>query len=127
MEPARTEPRRPDALRDARRLIEELPGLVSDRVHVFSLELARARRSLVLLVLMLGAAALCGTIGWAVLCGALVALALHFGIHWGWALFAIGFVHLLAAALLLDRARRRVPHLAFPATQRCLTVAGRRA
>ena len=104
-------------------LLSELPGLVSDRVHLLSLEVKRAGRTLVeLIVLVLGAAILLAT-GWLALWGAFTAALVEAGLGWGWAFLVTLLINLGAGAWALLRARRMAPLLGLPATLRHLTPA----
>ena len=107
----------------ASRLLHELPGMVSDRLELLSLELRRASKSLVtMIVLGLVAAILLLTAwfaAWIGIAGALVAV----GLHWGWALAIVLAINIGGAVFALLRARALVTDLTLPATKRRLTLA----
>jgi hypothetical protein len=112
-----------EGLLDALQAIwRDLPGLVSDRVDLLSLELLRAGRSLAQIVALIVAAAILGVTAWLVLwvgvAGALVAL----GLHWAWALLLVLAVNALAAWAAVARVRRLLPNLRLPATRRHLML-----
>lgn len=103
-------------------LLQELPGLVSDRVELLSLELVRAGRALAQILMLVVAAAVLAVTGWLALwAGATVAL-LEAGLHWAWALALVLALNLAAALLALRRIRRLVPLLQLPRTRRHLTL-----
>lgn len=104
-------------------LLQELPGLVSDRVHLLSLELKRAGQTLVrLIALVLGAAILLAT-AWLALWAAIAVLLVEAGLAWGWAFFIVLLLNLGAAVWALLQAKRLAPLLGLPATLRHLTLA----
>ena len=100
----------------------ELPGLLSDRVELFSLELHRAGLALMQIAALVVAAAILGVTAWLVLWGAVVALLVMAGLHWLLALALVLAANLLAAWLALARVRRLLPSLKLPATRRHLMV-----
>jgi hypothetical protein len=100
----------------------ELPGLLSDRVDLLSLELLRVGRALAQLALMLVAVAVLGVTAWLVLWGAVVMGLLALGLPRGWALLIILLVNLGAIGLLLARMQSLLPDLKLPATRRHLTL-----
>lgn len=103
-------------------LLQELPGLVSDRVELLSLELVRAGRALAQILMLVVAVAVLAVTGWLALwAGATVAL-LEAGLHWAWALALVLALNLAAALLALRRIRRLVPLLQLPRTRRHLTL-----
>ena len=106
-----------------RGILRELPGLVSDRVELLSLELQRARGALAQIVALLVAVAILGVTAWIAGWGA-VALALieGTGLHWGWALAIVLAVNATAAWIAVARVRTLFPRLTLPATRRQLTV-----
>lgn len=110
-------------LQSVQSLLRELPGLVSDRVELLSLELSRAGRALARIVAFLVAAAILAVTAWlalwAVVGGVLVSV---LDLHWAWAALVICVVNLAAAALALMQLRRLLPMLGLPATRRHLTL-----
>lgn len=105
-----------------RGLVADLPGLVSDRVHLLSLELRRAGLALGQMVALGIAAAVLGVTGWLALWVGLVAAALHFGMPWGWAWAIVLALNLGGAFLIVKRVLALVHFLKLPATVRRLTV-----
>lgn len=104
-------------------LLRELPGLVSDRVELLSLELRRAGRALAQIVALIIAAAILAVTLWLVLWGVLVALlVVEWGWHWAPVLIGVALLNGLAVMLALRRVRALAPLLALPATQRHLTI-----
>lgn len=104
-------------------LLRELPGLVSDRVELLSLELRRAGRALAQIVALVIATAILGVTVWLVLWGVLVALlVVELGWHWAPVLAGVALLNGLAVMLALRRVRTLAPLLALPATQRHLTI-----
>lgn len=104
-------------------LVRELPGLVSDRVELLSLELKRASRALAQIVALVVAAAILGVTLWLVLWGVLVALlVVEWGWHWAPVLIGVAVLNGLAVMLALKRVRTLAPLLALPATQRHMTI-----
>lgn len=109
-----------------RALFADLPGIVSDRVHLLALELQRASMAfgrivaLALLAAILVATA--WTALWCAIAGGLIAL----GIQWPWVALLVLFVNLAAAVWALMQVKALAPLLALPATLRRLTDAGSR-
>lgn len=108
-----------------RGLVDEAPGLISDRVHLLALELKRARHVLVMLCALGALAALFAACGWFLLCAALVGWIVSLGLGWPVATVIVAAVNLIAAAVAARQLVARVPLLAFPATFRRLTIADR--
>jgi len=104
-------------------LLGELPGIVSDRVHLFALELARGSQALgQMLLLALCAVILAGTC-WVALCGGLALAAVHAGMHWSVALAAVITVNAALAFMIFRRVVALSALLRMPATLRHLTLA----
>ncbi len=103
-------------------LWRELPGLLSDRVELMSLELQRAGRALLQIVVLLVVAAILGVTAWLVLWGGIVAALLTLGMPLASALLVLLLFNVGAAWLVLRRARALVPRLALPATRRHLML-----
>ena len=104
-------------------LLQELPGLVSDRVHLLSLELKRAGLTLVrMIALLLGGAILLAT-AWLALWAAISVMLVSAGLGWGWAFAVVLLINLGAAAWALLQVKRLAPLLGLPATLRHLTLA----
>jgi hypothetical protein len=105
-----------------RGLVADLPGLVSDRVHLLALELRRAGMALGEIVVLGMAAALLGLTAWAGLWIGLVAGAIELGMPWGWAWALMLVLNLGAAYLAVRRLLGLLRFLRLPATMRRLTV-----
>lgn len=101
-------------------LWRDLPGLVSDRVELLSLELRRAGQALVQVLLLLVVAALLGVTAWLLLWAGIVAVLLAAGLHLAWALLIVLAVNLLVMAWAVVRVRSLLPRLKLPATRRHL-------
>jgi hypothetical protein len=103
-------------------LYRELPGLISDRVDLISLELHRAGRTLLQIVALLVVAAILGVTAWLVLWAGIVSAL----VAAGWPLvlaLAVALVsNIGASAWALFRMRRLLPLLGLPATRRHLTL-----
>lgn len=100
----------------------DLPGLVSDRVELLSLELQRAARALVQIVVLVVAAAILGVTAWLLLWAGIVGALVAAGLALHWALLAAVMLNLVAVALAAQRLKRLVPLLRLPATRRHLTL-----
>jgi ABC-type protease/lipase transport system fused ATPase/permease subunit len=103
-------------------LWQELPGLVSDRVELLSLELNRAGLALAQIAALVVAAAILGVTAWLALWGMVVALLVMAGLHWLVALGLALVANLLAAWWAVARARSLLPKLKLPATRRHLML-----
>lgn len=108
-------------LQALRALLADLPGVVTDRVHLLALELRRASGALgQMVVLGLFASILVATAWlafWVGVGGAVIAA----GLAWPWAVLLILLVNLGGAAWALVRVKALAPLLALPATLRRLT------
>jgi len=100
----------------------ELPGLVSDRVHLLSLELRRAGQALAKIVMLIVATAILGVTAWVALWGTVVGGLAALGLHWTVGLLTVLLVNLTAAALAVARMRQLAAWLQLPATLRHLTL-----
>jgi hypothetical protein len=104
-------------------LFADLPGLLTDRVHLLALELRRASGALGQMVALgLLAAILFGT-AWLAMWVGLAAGCLAMGLAWWWVALLVLFVNLCAAIWALMRVKALAPLLALPATLRRLTHA----
>jgi uncharacterized membrane protein YqjE len=103
-------------------LWRELPGLVSDRVELFSLELQRAAQALARIVALLVAVAVLGVTVWLVLWAVLIQLLVLAGLPLAAALVLAIAVNGLAIVLALHHVRRLLPQLKLPATRRHLMI-----
>jgi hypothetical protein len=99
-------------------LLHELPGLISDRVELFALELARAGRALARIVAWLVAIAIVGVTAWLALWAGLVVGLIQLGLHWAWALLIVLAINLVAAVVGLKQVRHLASRLSLPATRR---------
>lgn len=105
-----------------RALVKDVPGLVSDRVHLLSLELKRAGLALGQMVALGIAATMFGVTAWLALWIGLAAAAIHFGMPWGWAWAIVLALNLAGAFLVVKRAMSLVEYLKLPATMRRFTM-----
>lgn len=104
-------------------LWRELPGLVSDRVELLSLELQRAVQALAQIVALMVAVAILGVTAWLVLWAGVIRLLTRAGLPLEVALLIAIAVNGLAILLALQRVRKLLPRLGLPATQRHLMLA----
>jgi hypothetical protein len=113
----------PGSLADALQGIwRELPGLISDRVVLLSLELRRAGQALARIVMLIVAVAILGVTAWVALWGCVVGALAALGVHWVLALLAVLLLNLAGAALAVSRMHALAVHLQLPATLRHLTL-----
>ncbi|MCK7497746.1 MAG: phage holin family protein [Comamonadaceae bacterium] len=119
---ATSQPAREGWLEGVQSVLRELPGLVSDRVELLSLELRRAGKALAQIVVLVVAATLLGVTAWLALWAGVTIALLQTGMHWALALLAVLAANLVAAALALLRIRKLIPVLQLPATRRHLTL-----
>lgn len=112
----------PPLLSTLQEVWQELPGLISDRVELLSLELRRAGITLAQVVVLVLAAAILAVTAWLVLWGGIVVALVSVGMHTALALLVAVVINLGAAAWAVMRARRLLPHLSLPATQRHLMI-----
>lgn len=103
-------------------LLHELPGMVSDRVELFALELARAGSALARIVAWVVAIAILGITAWLALWTGVVMGLMALGLHWSAALVPVLVINLGAVAVAVSQVRRLVPRLSLPATRRHLTL-----
>jgi uncharacterized membrane protein YqjE len=109
-------------LASLQQLLRELPGLVSDRLELASLELQLAGRVLAQIVMLVVAAAILGVTAWLALWGGLLFALIDSGLHWALASLMVLVLNLLACAAAVARARALAPRLRLPATWRHLGV-----
>ncbi len=102
-------------------LFADLPGLLSDRVHLLALELRRASGALGQMVALGLLAAILLATAWITLWVGLAAAFLAVGLAWPWIVLLVLFVNLAAAAWALLRVKALAPLLSLPATLRRLT------
>lgn len=126
-EPPLPEPAPPGAaslLRQLQDLLQDLPGLVGDRVELLLLELQRAARALVQIVALGVAAAILGVTAWLLLWAGAIRLLMLAGLSMDGALLVALAVNGLALGVALQRLRRLLPELSLPATRRHLLPPG---
>lgn len=118
-----TAPPRPSLLQSLQQIVQDLPGMLSDRVRLFSLEMRRAKLALVEIVVLAAAAAIFGLTAlvalWVVIVIGLTAL----GLGLPWAVLVVLALNAAGAWFALQRAKVLVPLLALPATMRRFTIA----
>jgi hypothetical protein len=102
-------------------LFADLPGLLTDRVHLLALELRRAGGALGQMVALGLLAAILFATAWIALWVGVAAAVLALGVAWPWALLLVLLVNLGAAVWALLRVKALAPLLALPATLRRLT------
>ena len=102
-------------------LFADLPGLLTDRVHLLSLELRRASNALGQMVALGLLAAILFATAWITLWVGLAEAFLAVGLAWPWIVLLVLFVNLAAAFWALMRVKALAPLLALPATLRRLT------
>ena len=108
-------------IQQALSLWRDLPGLVGDRLELMGLEVRRAARALVTMLVLSVAAALMAMTAWALLWALLVSLMVHLGmVPWGALLIALS-VNVVSAAVLVWQATLRWSQLDLPATRRHLS------
>ncbi len=102
-------------------LFADLPGLLTDRVRLLSLELQRASNALGQMVALGLLAAILVATAWLALWVGLAAGCIALGLAWPWVVLLVLFVNLAAAAWAMLRIKALAPLLALPATLRRLT------
>ena len=101
-------------------LLHELPGLISDRVELLSLELNRAGLALLHIVCLGLALTVLGLAGWLLLWTLVSAALVAAGLHWALALLGALLVHGLLGWWVVHRVRQLLPTIGLPATRRRL-------
>lgn len=104
-------------------LWRDLPGLISDRVHLVALELRRARQAVVQMVALVVLAAILAATAWIALWAFVIAAALNSGLPWYGTLLLVLSLNLAGGWVAVRRVRRLAGYLALPATVRRLTTA----
>ena len=104
-------------------LFADLPGLLTDRVHLLALELRRASAALGQMVALGLLAAILFATAWITLWVGLAAAFLAVGLAWPWIVLLVLFVNLAAAVWAVMRVKALAPLLALPATLRRLSDA----
>ena len=102
-------------------LFADLPGLLTDRVQLLSLELRRASNALGQMVALGLLAAILFATAWIALWVGLAAAFVAVGLAWPWIVLLVLFVNLAAAVWAVMRVKALAPLLALPATLRRLT------
>ncbi len=102
-------------------LFADLPGLLSDRVHLLSLELRRASNALGQMVALGLLAAILFATAWLTLWVGLAAAFLAVGLAWPWIVLLVLFINVTAALWAVMRVKALAPLLALPATLRRMT------
>lgn len=112
-----------DSLLDnVKQVLRDLPGLVSDRVHLLALELKRSGLALAQMVGLVVAAGVLLCTAWLALWTGIGIALVEAGVAWGWTLVLILLINLAAAWLAVKRALALARYLALPATLRRLTL-----
>jgi hypothetical protein len=104
-------------------LLADLPGILTDRVRLLSLELRRATNALGQMVALGLLAAILVATAWLAFWVGLAAAFLALGVAWPWIVLLVLFINLSAAFWCVMRVKRLAPLLALPATLRRLTDA----
>jgi uncharacterized membrane protein YqjE len=102
-------------------LFADLPGLLTDRVHLLSLELRRASNALGQMVALGLLAAILFATAWITLWVGLAAAFMAVGLAWPWIVLLVLVINLGAAIWAVLRVKALAPLLALPATLRRLT------
>ena len=102
-------------------LFADLPGLLTDRVRLLSLELQRASNALGQMVALGLLAAILFATAWIALWIGLAEAFLAVGLKWPWIVLLVLFVNLSAAIWAVLRVKALAPLLALPATLRRLS------
>lgn len=103
-------------------LWRELPGLLSDRIELASLEIQRAGAALLQIVVLLVVGAILGVTAWLVLWAGIVALLLASGMPLWAALAVLLLCNAGAAWFVVFRVRALLPRLNLSATRRHLML-----
>ena len=101
-------------------LLSELPGLVSDRVELLSLELQRAGLALLHITCLGLVLTVLGMAGWLIVWALVMIGLVAAGLSWAMALGVALLVHGLLAWWAVNRIRSLLPTLGLPATRRQL-------
>jgi uncharacterized membrane protein YqjE len=104
-------------------LFADLPGILTDRVRLLSLELQRASNALGQMVALGILAAIVFSTAWIALWVGLAAAFLAVGLAWPWIVLLVLFINLSAGIWAVMRVKALAPLLALPATLRRLTDA----
>lgn len=112
----------PSWLASLQGLVQELPGLISDRIELLSLELQRAGQVLAQIVGLIVAAAILAVTAWLALWGGVLVALVNAGLHWAAASLIVLVVNLGACWWAVARVRALALLLRLPATRRHLTL-----
>lgn len=105
-----------------RGVLYDLPGLIGDRVELFSLEMHRAGIALVKALAMTVVAAVLGVTAWLAMWSIVVGLLVGAGWHWAAANGLAVLINLAAVAWAVRRVRALMKLLALPATRQHLAL-----
>jgi uncharacterized membrane protein YqjE len=119
---ARAAAPQPSWLSSLQGLVHELPGLISDRIELLSLELQRAGQVLAQIVALIVVAAILAVTAWLALWGGVMVALIDAGLHWTAASLIVLAINLGACAWAVARVRALAPLLQLPATRRHLTL-----
>jgi len=120
--PGASAPPPPSWLASLQGLVHELPGLISDRIELLSLELQRAGQVLAQIVALIVAAAILAVTAWLALWGGVTVALIEAGLHWAAASAIVLVINLGACGWAVARVRKLAPLLQLPATRRHLTL-----
>ena len=112
----------PSWLASLQALAHELPGLLSDRVELLSLELHRAGLALAQIVALIVVAAILAATAWLALWGCAVLALMAAGLHGAVALLIVLLLNAAACAVAVARVFSLALLLKLPATRRHLTL-----
>jgi uncharacterized membrane protein YqjE len=106
----------------ARAVLHDLPGLIGDRVELFSLEMHRAGIALVKALAMTVVATVLGVTAWLAMWSIVVGLLVGAGWHWAAANGLAVLIDLFAVAWAVRRVRALIKLFALPATRQHLAL-----
>ena len=101
-------------------LVAALPGLVSDRLELLALELHRAGRSIVQIVVLVLGAAILGVGAWLALCVGIAIALVALDLPWPVVMLVVLLVNLALGWAALARVRHLLANLGLPVTRRHL-------
>lgn len=107
-------------LQSLQNLLAALPGLVSDRLELLALELHRAGRGIVQIVVLMLTAAILGASAWLALCVGMALALVALNMPWPAALLGVLLINLVLGWAALARARYLLANLGLPVTRRHL-------
>lgn len=106
----------------ARGVLQDLPGLIGDRVELFSLELQRAGIALVKVLALTVVATILGVTAWLAVWSIGVGLLIAAGWHVAAANGLVALINLVAALWAVRRVRALMKALSLPATRQHLLL-----